>query len=102
MVRLSFDGIHRDHVFIYRLPSTWINQKFDSYWNCPYPVHPLEPYHIPDIYGRVITVEYDPNRNAYICLIHYGDGEKRYILHPIGTIIGDTIISSTEVPINTF
>ncbi|KAF3496553.1 hypothetical protein DY000_02053279 [Brassica cretica] len=35
-----------------------------------------------DIYGRIVTIEYDPNRNAYICLIHYGDGEKRYILHP--------------------
>nr|YP_010463935.1 ribosomal protein L2 [Fedia cornucopiae]UUL71287.1 ribosomal protein L2 [Fedia cornucopiae] len=52
-----------------------------------------------NIYGRIITVEYDPNRNAYICLIHNGDGEKRYILHPRGAIIGDTIISGTEVPI---
>nr|AKZ23483.1 ribosomal protein L2 [Campanula rotundifolia] len=49
--------------------------------------------------GRIITIEYDPNRNAYICLIHYGDGEKRYILHPRGAIIGDTIVSGTEVPI---
>ncbi|KAK8309678.1 hypothetical protein V6Z12_D02G139300 [Gossypium hirsutum] len=53
-------------------------------------------YHI---YGRIVTIEYDPNRNAYICLIHYGDGEKRYILHPRGAIIGDTIVSGTEVPI---
>ncbi|BBH02965.1 hypothetical protein Prudu_013691 [Prunus dulcis] len=42
--------------------------------------------------GRVVTIEYDPNRNAYICLIHYGDGEKIYILHPRGAIIGDTIV----------
>ncbi|CAL5179061.1 unnamed protein product [Lathyrus oleraceus] len=35
-----------------------------------------------DIYGRIITIEYDPNRNAHICLIHYGDGEKRYIFTP--------------------
>jgi len=42
----------------------------------------------------------DPNRNAYICLIHYGDGEKRYILHPRGAIIGDTIVSGTKVPIS--
>ncbi|KAE9610940.1 putative ribosomal protein L2 [Lupinus albus] len=49
--------------------------------------------------GRIVTIEYDPNRNAYICLIHYGDGEKRYILHPRGAIIGDTIVSGTEVPI---
>nr|YP_010214120.1 ribosomal protein L2 [Cecarria obtusifolia]UBN07846.1 ribosomal protein L2 [Cecarria obtusifolia] len=52
-----------------------------------------------DIYGRIVTIEYDPNRNAYICLIHYGDGEKRYILHPRGVIIGETIVSGTEVPI---
>ena len=52
-----------------------------------------------DIYGRIVTIEYDPNRNAYICLIQYGDGEKRYILHPRGAIIGDTIVSGTEVPI---
>nr|YP_009407236.1 ribosomal protein L2 [Viscum coloratum]YP_009862106.1 ribosomal protein L2 [Viscum ovalifolium]ASA46182.1 ribosomal protein L2 [Viscum coloratum]QKV09931.1 ribosomal protein L2 [Viscum ovalifolium] len=52
-----------------------------------------------DIFGRIVTIEYDPNRNAYICLIHYGDGEKRYILHPRGAIIGDTIVSGTEVPI---
>ncbi|KAL8520143.1 hypothetical protein ACS0TY_010895 [Phlomoides rotata] len=44
------------------------------------------------MYGRIVTIEYDPNRNAYICLIHYGDGEKRYILHPRGAIIGDTIV----------
>ena len=41
----------------------------------------------------------DPNRNAYICLIYYGDGEKRYILHPRGAIIRDTIVFGTEVPI---
>nr|YP_009727302.1 ribosomal protein L2 [Psathyrostachys huashanica]YP_009727322.1 ribosomal protein L2 [Psathyrostachys huashanica]QIA44561.1 ribosomal protein L2 [Psathyrostachys huashanica]QIA44562.1 ribosomal protein L2 [Psathyrostachys huashanica] len=53
-----------------------------------------------DISGRIVTIEYDPNRNAYICLIHYGDGEKRYILHPRGAIIGDTIVSGTKVPIS--
>nr|AKZ31116.1 ribosomal protein L2 [Scaevola collaris] len=52
-----------------------------------------------DIYGRIVTIEYDPNRNADICLIHYRDGEKRYILHPRGAIIGDTIVSGTKVPI---
>ncbi|MCD7470356.1 60S ribosomal protein L2 [Datura stramonium] len=52
-----------------------------------------------DIYDRIITIEYDPNRNAYIYLIHYGDGEKRYILHPRGAIIGDTIVSGIEDPI---
>ncbi|KAH1098036.1 hypothetical protein J1N35_014957 [Gossypium stocksii] len=43
-----------------------------------------------DIYGRIVTIEYNP---TYICFIHYGDGEKRYILHPRGAIIGDTIVS---------
>ncbi|KAK4718016.1 hypothetical protein R3W88_016354 [Solanum pinnatisectum] len=37
-----------------------------------------------NLYGSIVTIEYDPNQNAYICLIHYGDGEKRYILHPGG------------------
>jgi large subunit ribosomal protein L2 len=53
-----------------------------------------------DISGRIVTIECEPNRNAYICLIHYGDGGKRYILHPIGAIIGDTIISGTKFPIS--
>nr|AKT74002.1 ribosomal protein L2 [Corsia cf. boridiensis SPL470-2] len=53
-----------------------------------------------DISGKIVTIEYDPNRNAYICLIYYGDGEKRYILHTRGAIIGDTIIYGTEVPIS--
>nr|YP_009758195.1 ribosomal protein L2 [Corydalis conspersa]QIM61591.1 ribosomal protein L2 [Corydalis conspersa] len=53
-----------------------------------------------DISARIVTIEYDPNRNAHICLIHYGDGEKRYILHPRGARIGDTIRSGTEVPIS--
>nr|ANQ38700.1 ribosomal protein L2 [Cynomorium coccineum]ANQ38701.1 ribosomal protein L2 [Cynomorium coccineum] len=51
------------------------------------------------IYGRITTIEYDPNRNAYICLIHYGDGEKRYMLHTRGILIGDIIISGTEASI---
>ncbi|PNT63672.1 hypothetical protein BRADI_4g19732v3, partial [Brachypodium distachyon] len=50
--------------------------------------------------GHKRLYQYDPNRNAYICLIHYGDGEKRYILHPRGAIIGDTIVSGTKVPIS--
>lgn len=53
-----------------------------------------------DISGRIVTIEYDPNRNTSICLIHYGDGEKRYILHPRGARIGDTIVSGTEIPIS--
>nr|AMD61964.1 ribosomal protein L2 [Tetraplodon fuegianus] len=52
-----------------------------------------------DISGKIITIEYDPNRTANICLIHYEDGEKRYILHPRGIKIGDTIVSSNNAPI---
>ncbi|KAF4402754.1 hypothetical protein G4B88_010206 [Cannabis sativa] len=40
-----------------------------------------------DIYGKTVTIEYDPNRNAYICRIHYGGGEKRHILHPRRALI---------------
>ncbi len=43
--------------------------------------------------GRVAEVEYDPNRSANIALIHYVDGEKRYILHPRGLSQGDTVVS---------
>ena len=45
------------------------------------------------ITGTVTSIEYDPNRNARISLISYSDGEKRYILHPKGLNIGDTILS---------
>jgi large subunit ribosomal protein L2 len=41
--------------------------------------------------GKVATIEYDPNRSARIALIHYADGEKRYILWPVGLKVGDTI-----------
>jgi len=41
--------------------------------------------------GKVAAIEYDPNRSARIALIHYTDGEKRYILAPIGLSVGDTI-----------
>lgn len=43
--------------------------------------------------GRVAEIEYDPNRSANIALIHYADGDKRYILHPRGLKPGDTIVS---------
>jgi len=43
--------------------------------------------------GRVAEIEYDPNRSSLIALIHYADGEKRYILHPRGLSQGDTIVS---------
>ena len=46
-----------------------------------------------NIEARVIAVEYDPNRNANICLLAYADGEKRYILAPKGLKVGDKIVS---------
>ncbi len=46
-----------------------------------------------DIPGRVASIEYDPNRSANIALIYYTDGEKRYILAPIGMSVGDIIQS---------
>lgn len=52
-----------------------------------------------NIPAKVYSVEYDPNRNAQIALLHYVDGEKRYILHPKGLEIGQTIISAENAPI---
>ncbi|MEZ4323434.1 MAG: 50S ribosomal protein L2 [Myxococcota bacterium] len=49
--------------------------------------------------GKVATVEYDPNRSARIALIHYADGEKRYILHPVGLKVGDQIVTSEKADI---
>ncbi|MDR0839506.1 MAG: 50S ribosomal protein L2 [Oscillospiraceae bacterium] len=46
-----------------------------------------------DIPGTVLRLEYDPNRSAFIALIEYTDGERRYILAPVGLNAGDTIIS---------
>jgi large subunit ribosomal protein L2 len=52
-----------------------------------------------DIPGRVASVEYDPNRSARIALIHYVDGEKRYILAPVGLNVGDMIMSGNKAEI---
>jgi len=43
--------------------------------------------------AKVATIEYDPNRSARIALLHYADGEKRYMLAPLGTKVGDTVMS---------
>nr|YP_009313748.1 Ribosomal protein L2 [Helminthocladia australis]SCW22002.1 Ribosomal protein L2 [Helminthocladia australis] len=51
------------------------------------------------ITAQVASIEYDPNRNARIALLHYLDGEKRYILHPRSLIVGSTISSGPESPI---
>jgi len=49
--------------------------------------------------GKVASVEYDPNRSARIALIHFADGEKRYILHPVGLSVGDEVITSNSADI---
>lgn len=49
--------------------------------------------------GRVAAIEYDPNRTARIALIYYADGEKRYILAPLGLNVGDTIMAGSEAEI---
>nr|WJE89115.1 ribosomal protein L2 [Sarcophyte sanguinea] len=48
---------------------------------------------------KIITREYDPNRNAYICLIYYKDGKKKYILYIKGILLKDIIFFDTKIPI---
>lgn len=52
-----------------------------------------------DIAAKVLRLEYDPNRSAFIALCEYEDGERRYILAPVGLKAGDTVISSTKADI---
>ena len=52
-----------------------------------------------DVEGKVLRLEYDPNRSANIALIEYADGEKRYILAPVGLKSGDSVISSASADI---
>jgi large subunit ribosomal protein L2 len=52
-----------------------------------------------DIPAKVATIEYDPNRSARIALLHYVDGEKRYILAPLNLGVGDTVLSSDSADI---
>jgi len=49
--------------------------------------------------GKVASIEYDPNRSARISLIHYADGEKRYILHPVGLKVGDSVMAGPDADI---
>jgi len=49
--------------------------------------------------ARVATIEYDPNRSARIALLHYKDGEKRYVLAPVGLNVGDEIVSGAGADI---
>jgi large subunit ribosomal protein L2 len=54
-----------------------------------------------NIPAKVATIEYDPNRSANIALLHYADGEKRYILAPKGLTVGQTIVSAEHADIKT-
>ncbi|MBW2630213.1 MAG: 50S ribosomal protein L2 [Deltaproteobacteria bacterium] len=54
-----------------------------------------------DIPAKVAAIEYDPNRSSRIALLHYVDGEKRYILAPLGIEVGDTVISGEKEDIKT-
>lgn len=49
-----------------------------------------------DVDGRVIAIEYDPNRTTDIALVQYNDGEKRYIIRPVGLNVGDVIVSGKD------
>ncbi len=52
-----------------------------------------------DVPARVISIEYDPNRSARIALLHYADGDKRYILAPNKLVVNDTVIASSSADI---
>jgi large subunit ribosomal protein L2 len=49
--------------------------------------------------GRVASIEYDPNRSARIALVAYADGEKRYIIAPVGMMVGDMVMSGPDAEI---
>jgi len=49
--------------------------------------------------AKVAAIEYDPNRSARIALLNYADGEKRYILHPVGLEVGRIVVSGSEADI---
>ena len=52
-----------------------------------------------DVAAKVLRLEYDPNRSAFIALCEYEDGERRYILAPVGLAAGDTVVSSAAADI---
>lgn len=52
-----------------------------------------------DVWGKVIAIEYDPGRNAEIARVLYEDGERRYILSPLGLKVGDKVIRSESAPV---
>ena len=52
-----------------------------------------------DVPGKITSIEYDPNRSARIALVTYADGEKRYILWPLGVGVGDTVVTGDDVDV---
>ena len=52
-----------------------------------------------EVEGKVLRLEYDPNRSAYIALVEYADGERRYILAPVGLTAGDSVMASAAADI---
>ena len=52
-----------------------------------------------DVWGKVIAIEYDPNRNAEVALVLYEDGERRYIISPDGLKVGAKVIASEVAPV---
>ena len=54
-----------------------------------------------DVPARVATIEYDPNRSSFIALLHYADGDKRYILAPTGIKVGDEVIAGEKTDVRT-
>ncbi len=56
-------------------------------------------YNKKDIPAEVLTIEYDPNRTGFICLVQYKDGEKRYVLMPKSMKVGDEFVVSEKAPV---
>ena len=54
-----------------------------------------------DVVGKVLTIEYDPNRSSHIALVEYSDGEKKYIIAPNGLKVGQEIVSGASADIKT-
>ena len=54
-----------------------------------------------DVPGKVVSLEYDPNRSSHIALVEYADGEKRYIIAPYGLTVGQEIMASVSADIKT-
>ena len=52
-----------------------------------------------DVWGKVLAIEYDPNRNAELALVLYEDGERCYIIAPVGLVVGSKVIASEVAPI---